>query len=176
MTLEQLNQLSVPGARQWFSRCCAAASWINMMVESRPFTSREQLHEYAQLHWHKMQTSDLLEAFAAHPMIGDIDSLRARFANTKTLAANEQDGARQASDETLIELKQLNQQYLKKHGFIFIICATGLSAQAMLDELRLRLHNDTATEQANAADHQLQITQLRLDKGLSTPSDLQDLP
>ena len=100
-------------------------------------------------------------------MIGDVDSLRAKYASTKNLASNEQQGAAQADEATLVELSALNHQYLAKHGFIFIICATGLSAQTMLTALKQRYANDTPSEISLAAIEQLKITLLRLNKGLS---------
>jgi 2-oxo-4-hydroxy-4-carboxy-5-ureidoimidazoline decarboxylase len=40
----------------------------------------------------------------------------------------------------------LNNEYELRNGLIFLICATGKSAREMLEALRLRLGNDTATE------------------------------
>lgn len=62
------------------------------------------------------------------------------------------------------ELAQLNRQYQEKFGFIYIICATGKSAEEMLAILRDRLDNDPATELRNAATEQAKITTLRLNK------------
>ncbi len=60
------------------------------------------------------------------------------------------------------ELETLNRAYEARFGFIFIICATGLSAEAMLAALRRRLINDPDTELEIAADEQARITALRL--------------
>ena len=70
------------------------------------------------------------------------------------------------SEQTLQALADANHQYLAKHGFIFIICATGLSAETMLDALMQRINNSTAREIELAAAEQLKITLLRLEKGL----------
>ncbi|NKX19570.1 OHCU decarboxylase, partial [Alteromonadaceae bacterium A_SAG8] len=51
-------------------------------------------------------------------------------------------------------------------GFIFIICATGLSAQTMLEALQARLPNTTQQEITNAAAEQIKITLLRINKAL----------
>ena len=59
------------------------------------------------------------------------------------------------------------QDYLDKFGFIFIVFATGKSAQQMLDSLLARLPNDRTTELVNAAAEQNKITRLRLQKLLS---------
>ena len=101
-------------------------------------------------------------------MIGDVNSLRKKYASTKKMASNEQQGAADADETTLHDLAAANHQYLDKHGFIFIICASGLSAKTMLHILNLRLKNDTATEIDLAAAEQIKITFLRLEKGIQT--------
>jgi len=61
-------------------------------------------------------------------------------------------------------LSALNDQYEKRHGFIFIVCATGKSADEMLSILQGRIDNETEIEIKNAAIEQAKITQLRLEK------------
>lgn len=46
----------------------------------------------------------------------------------------------------LDELTDLNEEYRVKNGFVFLICATGLSADAILARLNERLPNDRETE------------------------------
>jgi 2-oxo-4-hydroxy-4-carboxy-5-ureidoimidazoline decarboxylase len=167
MTLTDLNELNADEAYSWFNQCCVSSRWCKLMLEGMPFNSVEALISLAQQSWQQCAVADYLEAFEGHPMIGDVDSLRAKYASTKTLASNEQQGAAQADEATLVELSALNHQYLAKHGFIFIICATGLSAQTMLTALKQRYANDTPNEISLAAIEQLKITLLRLNKGLS---------
>ena len=100
-------------------------------------------------------------------MIGDINSLRSKYASTRALAAGEQSGTADADEATLYALKEKNEAYLARHGFIFIICATGLSAQTMLEALQARLPNSTQQEMVNAAAEQIKITLLRINKSLS---------
>lgn len=166
ITLEQLNQLESKEATAWFQQTCTANRWCKKMVEARPFASESELKNTAKDIWQTMEKKDWFQAFQGHPMIGDIDSLRAKFANTRSMASNEQSGTKRASTETLEALRQFNYDYLEKHGFIFIICATGLSADTMLEALKQRLNNETTVELINAAEQQIQITLLRLTKGL----------
>ena len=104
------------------------------------------------------------EAFAHHPRIGDMASLRARFASTAGWAADEQRGAAQATEETLAALARGNRVYEERFGCIFIVCATGKSAAEMLALLEARLGNDPEHEMRMAADEQMKITRLRLEK------------
>ena len=165
-SLESINNLSQSEAQLWFSQCCAAPKWFEGMAKTRPFTDIDNISQAAQDIWQQCHEQDFLIAFEAHPMIGDVNSLRAKYAATKNIASNEQQGAAQASEQTLQALADSNHQYLAKHGFIFIICATGLSAETMLDALMQRINNSTAREIELAAAEQIKITLLRLEKGL----------
>ena len=168
LSLQALNNLNNSDAQQWFSQCCAAPKWFKDMAKSRPFSDFNAVIQAANGIWQECSTADFLTAFEAHPMIGDVNSLRKKYAATKMMASNEQQGATDADDEMLQNLAAANHEYLNKHGFIFIICASGLSANIMLDALTLRLPNDTATETKLAAVEQIKITLLRLEKGIQT--------
>ncbi|NCP64133.1 MAG: 2-oxo-4-hydroxy-4-carboxy-5-ureidoimidazoline decarboxylase [Paraglaciecola sp.] len=167
MTLNELNTCNNKLAFTWFNQCCAADTWCQSMLAKRPFASLEALAKTAEQTWAECNDTDYLQAFEGHPMIGDVASLRKKYASTQGLASHEQSGVQGADEATLTALHALNQKYLAKHGFIFIICATGLSAQAMLDALRQRFDHDTATEIELAALEQLKITLLRIHKGLA---------
>lgn len=165
--LAQLNTMDARSANEWFMQTCTAIRWCELMTESRPYPSIDHLNKQAISHWQSMQRSDYMQAFEGHPMIGDIHSLRKKYAATKAIAGNEQAGTASASDTTLQALQQTNKDYLAKHGFIFIICASGLSADTMLLALQKRISNDTNTEIKTAAQEQLKITLLRIEKALS---------
>jgi len=167
MTFDELNSLEEAKAAKWFEQCCASTTWVNNMVDARPYADINAVESQAKKAWAACDRDDVLTAFKAHPMIGNIESLRKKFENTKAIAAGEQSGAHTASEETLHELKNENIAYLNKHGFIFIICATGLAAETMLNALKKRLPNSTEEEISIAADEQLKITLLRLNKALS---------
>ena len=67
-----------------------------------------------------------------------------------------------------MELEDANREYLAKFGYIFIVCATGKSAEEMLRILRSRLPNSADDEVRAAAEEQNKITRLRLEKLLTT--------
>ena len=62
------------------------------------------------------------------------------------------------------ELAEANRAYLDRHGFLFIVCATGRTAEAMLTDLRDRMPRSRAEELRTAAEEQIKITRLRLRK------------
>jgi len=160
----KLNALAADDARTALTNCCAATAWVNDMLAARPFADDEAVFAACRAIAATLTEPNWLEAFAAHPLIGDIDSLRKKYAATKQLAAGEQSGVDAANEATLRELAELNQVYLARFGFIFIIFATGKTADDMLAILKSRIDNGRAQEIANAAAEQLKITRLRLTK------------
>ncbi|MEE2729934.1 MAG: 2-oxo-4-hydroxy-4-carboxy-5-ureidoimidazoline decarboxylase [Pseudomonadota bacterium] len=164
LSLEQFNAASTTDAAEALRQCCAAQDWIQAMVASRPYTDLHHLLHQADQHWANMDEANLLEAFSAHPQIGNVATLRAKYASTKALASGEQSAVSAADEATLQALAQGNQQYLDTFGFIFIVCATGKSAAEMLSLLQARLPNSRPQELVNAAEEQRKITALRLQK------------
>jgi 2-oxo-4-hydroxy-4-carboxy-5-ureidoimidazoline decarboxylase len=160
----RLNAMDAAAARAALAGCCAAPRWVEAMLARRPWGDDGQLLTAADEAWSRMGESDWLEAFAAHPLIGDVDSLRRKYAATKATAAGEQSGVAGAADDVLSELARLNREYRDHFGFIFIVFATGKSAEEMLAILRRRIENSRAEELRNAAAEQLKITRLRLEK------------
>ena len=134
------------------------------MINSRPFYNIQAIHDTSDKIWSSLSGKDYLEAFTHHPQIGDIDSLKKKFASTAIWAEKEQQATSQASDEVLTALKKGNDKYLKRFGFIFIVCATGKTAEQMLDLLNDRLPNDEVIELHVSAAEQNKITYLRLEK------------
>ena len=164
MTTGQLNKLNTKEATAEFSKCCGSTVWVNKMIDSRPFADRQQLCEIAEKKWLECSEKDWLEAFTHHPKIGDLKSLEKKFSATKEWAGGEQAGVNRAAGATLIKLADGNNDYEKKFGFIFIVCATGKSADEMLALLKTRLSNDRNTELKIAMREQNKITRLRLGK------------
>lgn len=164
MNLAQLNNLTVEEATHSFMQCCTSSVWVARMVNARPFTDQQNLVSKADKAWQGLEQADYLEAFEGHPQIGNVDTLRAKYANTKALASGEQSSVSEATEEVLEALAKGNADYLTKFGFIFIVCATGKSAAQMLALLQARLPNNKTTELANAAEEQRKIFHLRLEK------------
>jgi 2-oxo-4-hydroxy-4-carboxy-5-ureidoimidazoline decarboxylase len=169
MTVQSINEADVEEARQLFLQCCTSRRWIERMVKSRPYATALDVRGQASAHWGDLAEDDYLEAFDGHPKIGDVSSLKAKYANTKQLAAGEQSGMNVAQEEEIAKLAEGNRLYEEKFGFIFIVCATGKSAAQMSELLQARLHNDRKTELRNAAEEQRKIFQIRLNQLLDEP-------
>lgn len=164
MTLEALNHLSRAEAALVLSRCCGSAQWTKQMSQKRPFGTRDELFRVAASVWERLSPHDWKEAFSCHPRIGDLHSPQLKSAATNTWTHGEQAGTRYASGQTLHALAAGNAEYEKRFGYIFIVCATGKSADEMLSILNQRLRNDPADEIKIAAAEQGRIMQVRLNK------------
>ena len=175
-------------------RCCGSSRWAERMAKARPFDSVAAMRVTADAIWAALAESDWREAFAAHPKIGaggaggagmaglsrrsreaakaDGSDLSRRSAQREGgWSSHEQAGVASASDSVLDRLAAKNEEYAARFGYIFIVCATGKSADEMLAILERRLANDATLEIRLAAEEQRKITQLRLEK-LMAESDI----
>jgi 2-oxo-4-hydroxy-4-carboxy-5-ureidoimidazoline decarboxylase len=158
-----LNGLAPDAASAALRRCCGAERWVLAMARRLPFASTAELLRAADQEWRQLGREDYLEAFAQHPRIGeDLQALRQRFAATLGLASQEQAGVADADEASLLALAEGNREYLSRFGYIFIVCATGKSAEQMLAALGTRLTHDSDAELRVAAAEQAKITRLRL--------------
>jgi 5-hydroxyisourate hydrolase/2-oxo-4-hydroxy-4-carboxy-5-ureidoimidazoline decarboxylase len=96
-----------------------------------------------------------------------VKALEAKFKSTKDLALQEQSAVNLASPEIISKLAEANKSYEEKLGFIFIVNATGKSAEEMLRLVFDRLKNTYHEELQVAMGEQHKITILRLKKLLS---------
>ncbi len=159
-----LNAMSFDDARETMRRCCGAGWWCDAMVATRPFADGGAIAVAADTVFDAMPREAWLEAFTSHPKIGDLNSLRMKFAGNKEWSGGEQSGVNTADDATLQGLADGNDEYEKRFGYLFIVCATGKSAAEMLAILQSRLGNDPESEFSIAAGEQRKITHLRLAK------------
>jgi 2-oxo-4-hydroxy-4-carboxy-5-ureidoimidazoline decarboxylase len=150
-----LNRASERDARDALRRCCASAHWVREMLAGRPFEDADELRASAERAADALTRSDWLEAFAAHPRIGD--------RNVSGRERGEQSGVDPADQAVLDALADGNVEYERRFGFVFLICATGRSGREMLTDLQRRLDADPSEEWRVAAGEQRKITALRLD-------------
>ena len=165
MMYEILNAQEEDTRTATLLRCCHSTKWVNTMLSYHPFSSNEDVHQKAIEAWRQVNKEDILEAFRGHPMIGaNLEELRKKFQTTSSWSEGEQSGMQKASEETIRELQKANAEYLEKFGYIFIVCATGKTADEMLVLITERLQNSPKEELAIAAGEQQKITSIRLEK------------
>jgi OHCU decarboxylase len=159
VTLTELNRLSDQRAEAEFGRCCGSMRWARLMAAERPFSSLDVVAAVAQRLWWSLVAADWLEAFAAHPRIGERSST--------VWSAEEQARAAVMSDAARDRLARLNHAYENRFGYTFVVSATGKPIEDILETLERRLRNEPADELQIAADEERKITALRLMKLLA---------
>jgi len=159
--IAKLNAMSADEARTALRRTNGSSAWADAMTAARPFEDMPAVLRAAERTWWSLGEAAHREAFAAHPRIGEA---KIPAHGDAAWSTDEQKTAASAAQKTLADLAEANRQYDAKHGFIFIVCASGRSADTMLDDLRKRLSNSAADELRTAAEEQMKITRLRLAK------------
>lgn len=164
MRLQELNTLPPEQAQTELSKCCGSSRWAQMMAAARPFADAQEVFTKADEIWWSLNEEDWLEAFRAHPKIGEKKASTGQSEQAQKWSAQEQSRAQSAAATVMDSLTHGNRAYQTRFGFIFIICATGKTADEMLAILNQRLSNPREVELRNAAEEQRKITQLRLAK------------
>jgi 2-oxo-4-hydroxy-4-carboxy-5-ureidoimidazoline decarboxylase len=164
LTLAQLDTIPEAEAAFKLAACCGSAKWVAGMIARRPFVVREKLLTAAEEIGLTLQPADWLEAFEHHPRIGERHAASSVSAIAADWSKGEQFAAGKASEDTRAALLEANIEYEERFGFIFIISASGRSAEEILAALRERLANEKDAEIFIAAREQRKITRLRLEK------------
>ena len=138
------------------------------MLAARPFGSATRAREDADRIWNSLSREDWLEAFDHHPRIGEKKAAVAQDAKGAAWSREEQARVTSAGDAVRDQLARVNEDYERRFGYIYIVCASGKSADQLLAIARGRLANDPASELRVAAEEQRKIMQLRLAKLLET--------
>lgn len=106
---------------------CASTVWLDEVVTNRPYGSISALIAASESAFAVLSWSDILEAISVHGRIG---------------------AAADAPESIHAALLSGNAEYEARFGYVFMICAEGLSAEQMLSSLAERLGNDPSGEQA----------------------------
>ena len=136
-------------------RVCGSTEWTDRIARARPFESWDAMVEVSNQIWFSLTPDDWMEAFRAHPRIGE---------RKAGWSSQEQSGTRGASDDTMRALAEGNRAYEEKFGFIYLVCATGRTADELLANLQSRMNNDRDAELRIAAEEQAKIIALRMEK------------
>ena len=155
--LTAFNAASPQAAERDVLACCASRSFAKLIADGRPYRDPAELQVAVDTAFNTLSWDDIVESMNAHPRIGD----RVRVGGW---SAAEQSGASSAGETVRQALADGNLAYEERFGHVFLICATGLSGQDMLDQLRARLGHDPDAERAVVREELLKITRLRLAK------------
>jgi OHCU decarboxylase len=164
LTVRDFDVLPAERAAELLRACCGASRWVAAMVAHRPYGSLGTLLAAADDAWWSLDVGDWREAFAHHPRIGERKAAVAQDDRAAGWSAGEQAGAAGAAAMLQAQLARANEEYERRFGHIYIVCATGKSAEEMLALARGRMENDPDAELRVAAEEQRKITRLRLEK------------
>jgi OHCU decarboxylase len=167
LTLPELNALPRKDAERELLASCGSRAWARQMAANRPYADFDSLLAAADRVWWALSPDDWLEAFSKHPRIGERPAKAAPEVERRW-SEGEQSRAREAGPALLSELAVANAEYENRFGHVFLICASGRSADEILEQARQRMHNDPDSELRVAAEEQRRITHLRLRKLLAT--------
>jgi len=156
VSLDELNSMPREEAAELLRSCCGATSWVNAMLDRRPYESATRLLDDADVAWATTSVDDWHEAFSHHPRIGE--------KSTGGWSEAEQKKIQMASSSTHDQMSLVNIAYERKFGHIYIVNAAGRAANDLLSIARSRLKNDPEKELRIAAEEVRQITRLRLEK------------
>jgi allantoicase len=166
--VERINSLPSEAVRKTLLDCCGSITWADQMISQRPFAEDSDLFESAERIWAQLDPKEWLRAIRHHPPIGSKRGNSKQSGTARDWSAGEQSVAQTSSAETLAVLNAANQAYRATFGYVFLMCATGKSADEILQSLRQRLANDPETELRVAADEMRKIMRLRLEKLLNS--------
>ena len=167
--MRYLRAMPDPELEAALRSCCGSDAWVAAMRDERTtnpaaFASLDALKRRAAAVWNALATKDWDEAFRAHPRIGERKAEATQSAAAQGWSAKEQASVDTATQDTKDELKKMNLAYEEKFARIYIVCATGKTADEMLAIAKERMQSDPETELRRAVEEQRRITDLRLEK------------
>lgn len=168
--LGKLAAMSTADRRAWALSLCGSEKFAENLAKAGPHQHPRQLLAAARDAFAGLTETDWLQAFAAHPRLGETKAAATATAQSAAWSTGEQAGAEAAEAAVLEQLAAANDDYFAKFGFVFLLFATGRTALQMLEALKERIGNTREQEIANAGREQLKITRLRVIKWLAKES------
>lgn len=138
---------------------CSSPIWARRVLAGSPFRDVDALLDRADRVLAELPDAEIDAALDGHPRIG------ATVDNASS--AREQAAVTTAADSVKAELAVKNAEYDEKFGYVYLVCASGRSAEELLAILTDRLHNDPESERRVMRSELAKINRLRLERLLS---------
>ncbi len=171
LTFEALNAMSVQEFSAALGSVYEHSPWVAARAaRRRPFASLEQLHQALCEEVARASTPEQDALILAHPKLGARGRQRAQLTQS---SASEQSraGLTACTDEEFAELLRLNELYMVRFAFPFILAVRGHTPESILAAMTRRLANDPATERTTALQQINRIAGFRLNDGISRAAD-----
>jgi OHCU decarboxylase len=162
LTIEALNAISVQEFTAALGSIFEHSPWVAARAALlRPFVSREQLHQAMGAEVARASAAEQDALILAHPRLGARGRQRVQLTES---SASEQSraGLDACTDEEFAQLLRLNELYLARFAFPFILAVRGHTPESILDAMTQRLANDPATERATALQQINRIAGFRI--------------
>ncbi|MFI6698307.1 2-oxo-4-hydroxy-4-carboxy-5-ureidoimidazoline decarboxylase [Streptomyces sp. NPDC050509] len=140
---------------------CAGPAWGEAVLARRPYATEDELLAAGDTATAELTDAELTEAMAGHPPIG-------RPEPGDPASAREQRGMAGACAPLRAEMTELNLAYQERFGHVFLICATGATAEEMRDALKTRLGHTPEREREIARTELGRINRIRLSRLLAS--------
>jgi 2-oxo-4-hydroxy-4-carboxy-5-ureidoimidazoline decarboxylase len=177
--LTWFNQLPARAAEQALLECCAAPGWAAQMAAARPYCSAQDAIRQSSAIVAVLSVTDLADALAGHPRIGERQDARAGPIQASTPLAStalastgqagdwsrrEQSGVDAGDAATMRALADANLEYERRFGHIYLVCASGRTGKELLEVVRDRLRNQPDDEWQVVRTELQKINALRLQR------------
>ncbi len=140
---------------------CSSTIWARRVLAGGEFRSVDALLDRADRVLAELPDAEIDAALDGHPRIGaNVDNAS---------SAREQAAVTSAGDAVKAALAVKNREYDDTFGYVYLVCASGRSAEELLDILTERLDNDADTERRVMRSELAKINRLRLMRLLSEP-------
>ncbi len=159
LDVEEFNRLSEQERMRLLSGVCASPIWARQVLEGGPFRDADALFDRADRVLADLPDAGLAAALDGHPRIG------AQPDNPDS--AREQALVAGAGDAVKVELAAKGRRYEDKFGYVYLVCASGRTAEELLGVLTDRLTNDQETERRVMRSELAKINRLRLQRLMS---------
>ncbi len=162
MTLQQLNALPRDGFIAALADIFEHSPWVaERVAKLRPFANVEALHAAMCTAMRAEGHAAQLDLIRAHPQLAGKAAIAGELTES---SAREQQGAGldRCSAEEFAELTRLNDAYVARFDFPFIVAVKGHSRQSILAAMRERLPRDAEAEFDEALQQIERIAGFRL--------------
>jgi 2-oxo-4-hydroxy-4-carboxy-5-ureidoimidazoline decarboxylase len=157
--LDGFNTLTDRQRMHLLFEVCSSTIWARRVLAAAPFRSVDALLDRADRVLAELPDAEIDAALDGHPRIGgSVDNAS---------SAREQAGMASADDAVRAEIAAKNKEYEGTFGYVYLVCASGRTADELLTILTERLDNDADTERRVMRNELAKINRLRLERLLS---------
>jgi 2-oxo-4-hydroxy-4-carboxy-5-ureidoimidazoline decarboxylase len=168
--LTWFNELPAGAAQQALLACCSAPTWADQMAAARPYRSAQEAIERSGAVVATLTVTDLADALAGHPRIGERPGAADGSSQTARWSAREQSGVDTEDTRTRRALAAANREYERRFGHVYLVFAAGRTGTELLELLRGRLQNEPDDEWQVVRAELQKINALRLQRLISGSS------